>query len=138
MTLYFNVKSLSRKDRFVQPIPYTFPAAPTTLEGLIRAVVQQEVAAYNRRLTDTAPQLPSAAETADTARHGKISFGLGFGDTPADEAAAIQTALAGFSDGLYRIFRNNTELTDLNAPLPLQEGDSFTIIRLVMLTGGLF
>lgn len=138
MTLYFNVKSLSRKDRFVQPIPNTFPAAPATLEGLIRAVVQQEVAAYNRRLTDTAPQLPSAAETADMARHGKISFGLGFSDTPADEAKAIQTALAGFSDGLYRIFRNNTELTDLNAPLNLQEGDNFTIIRLVMLTGGLF
>lgn len=138
MTLYFNIKSLSRKDRFVQPIPYTFSAAPATLAELIRAVVTQEVAAYNRRLTDTEPQYPTAAETADMARHGKISFGLGFGDTPADETAAIQTALTGFSDGLYRIFRNNTELTDLNAPLDLQEGDSFTIIRLVMLTGGLF
>lgn len=138
MTVYFNVKSLSKKDRFVQPIPYTFPAAPATLEGLIRQVVQQEAAAYNSRLTDTAPLCPTAAETEDMARHGKISFGLGFGDTPADESAAIQTALEGFSDGLYRIFQNGTELTELHVPLSLQEGDNFTIIRLVMLTGGLF
>jgi len=137
MTLYFTVKSLSRKDRFMGSIPYSFATVPADLEALLRLLVKKVVADYNARLEAPTPLYASDRAIADMARHGKISFGLGFGDTPADEAAAIQTALEGFRDGLYRVFQNGTELTELHTPLSLQEGDSFTIIRLVMLTGSL-
>ena len=51
---------------------------------------------------------------------------------------AVETALEGFSDGLFRFFLNGSEITELNAPLDLKDNDEITIIRLTMLTGGFF
>ena len=71
-------------------------------------------------------------------RVGKIGFGIPFGSREADLTEALETACQGFADGLYRVFIGDREIEDLDAPLHLQEGDSVTIIRLVMLTGGYF
>jgi hypothetical protein len=45
------------------------------------------------------------------------------------------TALQAVEDGLVRIFREDEELTELDAPLSLPEGATLTFIRLTFLTG---
>lgn len=74
----------------------------------------------------------------DMAVTGKIAFGIPFGTREADPKEAMETAIAGFQDGLYRIFINDTEAEQLDTFLELKEHDTITIIRLVMLTGGFF
>lgn len=46
-----------------------------------------------------------------------------------------ETAMLGFQDGLFRVFLGDTELTELDEKLELQEGDTVTFIRLTMLAG---
>ena len=43
--------------------------------------------------------------------------------------------MLGFQDGLFRVFLGDTELTELDEKLELQEGDTVTFIRLTMLAG---
>ena len=43
--------------------------------------------------------------------------------------------MLGFQDGLFRVFLGDTELTELDEQLELQEGDTVTFIRLTMLAG---
>ena len=60
------------------------------------------------------------------------------GEKEANVQSALNVALEAFSDGLYRFFINAQEITALDAPLNLQDGDTVAIIRLTMLTGGIF
>ena len=69
---------------------------------------------------------------------GRIGFGIPFGSREADTEEALETALQGFRDGLYRVFVGDREIESLDEPLGLSEGDTVTMIRLVMLTGGFF
>lgn len=62
-----------------------------------------------------------------------MGFGIPFGS---DFQDAFETALQGFEDGLYQLFIGEQEMESLDTPLLLQEEDTITIIRLVMLTGG--
>lgn len=137
MILHVSVKSLNRRARYVEPVPYEFAAAPDTLRGLITALAETEVAAHNARLHATQPTLPTAEATQAMAAVGKIAFGLSLGEREADVRTAIPTAISGFSDGLYRVYLNGSELTDLDAPLSLRDGDTLTLIRLTMLAGAL-
>lgn len=66
---------------------------------------------------------------------GKLAFGVNHGEKQADAAQAVQLALQGFEDGLYRVFLAGTEVTALDAPLTLHGDDELTLIRLTMLAG---
>ena len=77
-------------------------------------------------------------EIDDLSQVGKIGFGIPFGSRQADLQDALDTAIQGFEDGLYRFFVGEQEIESLDAPLHVQEEDTITIIRLVMLTGGFF
>lgn len=69
---------------------------------------------------------------------GKIGFGIPYGNREADPEEAVETAIQGYEDGLFRFFVGDREVESLDAPLTLQEEDTITILRLVMLTGGFF
>lgn len=139
MTLYIQVKKLGKRMQAVGSVPYEPEVCPATLEALICHMVSDGVAAYNRRLQENPlPNALSESRIEDLSQVGKIGFGIPFGQKAADRQAAIDTALLAFRDGLYRFFINDREVTRLDAPLHLQDGDTVTIIRLTMLTGGLF
>ena len=74
----------------------------------------------------------------DQAEAGKISFGRIYSDKKADEAKAAENAVQCFEDGLVRVFQEGQELTGLEDPLHIQEGDCFTLIRLTFLAGRLW
>lgn len=139
MRVNVQVKELGKRIQTVRSIPCELGACPATLRELIICMVDREVAGYNDRLRNgEQDKLLSEAEIEDMHHIGKIAFGISFGQKEADLPKAVNAALLAFADGLCRFFINEREITGLDAPLHLCEGDTITIIRLTMLTGGFF
>ena len=139
MKVYIQVKKLGKRMQTVGSIPYELEICPATLRELIVCMVNQGVEGYNERLrSGEQNKVLSETEIHDMSQVGKIAFGIPFGQKEADPAKAVDAALLAFTDGLYRFFVGEQEIRELDAPLQLQEGDTIAIIRLTMLTGGLF
>ena len=139
MKVYIQVKKLGKRMQTVASIPYELNTCPATLRELIACMVNQGVERYNERLrSGEQNKALSEAEIQDMSQVGKIAFGIPFGERKANPQKAVDAALLAFTDGLYRFFVNEQEITELDAPLRLAEGDTIAIIRLTMITGGLF
>lgn len=138
MTIYITAKQIKKRGNMVAPAAYMLSSTPQTLHQLIEVLVLDSVAGYNRRLLESEGKVLEKDEIDAMANVGRIGFGIPFGTRPADTEEAVKTALQGFEDGLYRVFIGDREIEALDTPLGLQEGDTVTIIRLVMLTGGYF
>lgn len=139
MKVYISVKQIKKRAGQVASCPYELKTVPDTLRQLISVLVSDSVEGYNLRLKETENTvLLTKAEIDDMSHVGKIGFGIPYGSNPADFQEALETAVQGFEDGLYRIFIGEQEIESLDAPLDLHEDDTITIIRLVMLTGGYF
>ena len=139
MKVYIQVKKLGKRIQTVGSIPYELETCPATLRELIACMVNQGVEGYNERLrSGEQNKVFSEAEIQDMSQVGKVAFGIPFGEREANPQKAVDAALLAFTDGLYRFFVGEQEITQLDAPLNLSEGDTIAIIRLVMLTGGFF
>ena len=139
MKVFISVKQIKKRARQVAACPYELNPVPDTLRQLISILVSDGVEGYNLRLKETGNTvLLTKTEIDDMSQVGKIGFGIPFGSSQADFQDAFETAIQGFVDGLYRLFIGEREIESLDAPLHLQEEDTITIIRLVMLTGGFF
>ena len=139
MRIYISVKEIKKRGNRIQPLPWELPETPETLRQLIIMLVSGSVAGYNRRLeTKEQRVLLLQEDMDDMSTVGKIGFGIPFCNRRAKLSDAVETALQGFEDGLYRVFAGEREVESLDAPLALEEGDTVTLIRLVMLTGGYF
>ena len=139
MKVYIQVKKLGKRIQTVGSIPYELETCPATLRELIACMVNQGVEGYNERLRSGAQNKAlSEAEIQDMSQVGKIAFGIPFGEREANPQKAVDAALLAFTDGLYRFYINELEITELDTPVHLCEDDTIAIIRLVMLTGGLF
>ena len=139
MKIQISAKQIHKKKQNVASYVWELPEQPDDLRGLIRMLVLGGVSEHNRRVSDCQtpqPLVPSRME--DLGLVGKIGFGLPFDKREADPEDSVETALQGFRDGLFRVFIGDREIESLEEPLDLQEGDTLTIIRLVMLTGGYF
>ena len=112
---------------------------PDTLRQLIAIMVSDGVEVYNQRLQSKENMHTLTKDDIDAmSQVGKIGFGIPFGSREANIDDALETAVQGFEDGLYRLFVGEREIESLDEPLHLQEADTITIIRLVMLAGGYF
>lgn len=139
MKVYISVKQIKKRASQVAACPYELNTVPDTLRKLISILVSNEVKSYNLRLKENeSTAFHTKEEIDDMSQVGKIGFGIPYGSNPANFQEALETAVQGFEDGLYRIFIGEQEIESLDAPLHLQEEDTITIIRLVMLTGGFF
>lgn len=139
MTVYVHAKQIHKRKPRVAACRLELAQRPATLRQLLEQLVRDSVSTYNRRIRGKA--LPRAMDTEaleDMGAVGRIGFGIPFGSREADEQEALETALQGFADGLFRFFVGDREIEDLDGPLALSEGDTITIIRLTMLTGGFF
>ena len=139
MRIQINAKQIYKKKQNVASYVWELPEQPDDLRGLIRMLVLRGVSEYNRRVNECqTPQTMSVSRMEDLGLVGKIGFGLTFDKREADPEDAVETALQGFWDGLFRVFIGDREIESLEETLHLREGDTLTIIRLVMLTGGYF
>ena len=139
MNVYIKLKSVGKRRPVLDKTPYTLPDGIISLRELIEAVVRQEVDAYNERGVENmlAPFL-TEAEIEDQSTVGKIGFGRLYSDKKADPEKAVETAIQGFEDGLFRVVVGEKEAPELDEPLDINENDTLTFIRLTFLAGRLW
>ena len=136
MDIYVRVKAIGKRKDILAPTTYTIPDGICSLRQLLTAVVQKEVAQYNSKETG-AQLIPFLTQQAldDQAKIGKVSFGTIYSDKKADPAKAVANAIGCWEDGLVRVFLNDAELTDLDAPIAIEAQSVLTFIRLTFLSG---
>ena len=133
------VKQLGKKRERFSKQNFCLRKKPETVKDLIEQTVLTCVDQYNARLSQTdVSVLPSQGEMEAMAELGKVAFGAFAEGKAADPRKAVDTAIVGYQDGLYRIFLNDRLLTGLDEELSLQEDDHLIFIRLVMLAGSMW
>ena len=119
--------------------PYSLPGSITSLRELLETIVRQEAEKYNNRSTmDMLVPFLTETEISDQSTVGKVGFGRLYSDKKADAEKAVETALQGFEDGLFRVVVNDTEITGIDDPLIINENDVLAFIRLTFLAGRLW
>jgi hypothetical protein len=138
MNIFIRVKAAGKRRDMLEKQSRAVPDGTDRAEKLIEHLVRENVRAYNAKTVD-APffQYLSQQELEDGEHTGKIAFGDRKNEKNQDEEEAVKNALQCFTDGLYRVLINETEALP-GAPFSLQEGDTVTFIRLVMLAGRRF
>ena len=128
-----------RSVRALESIPYSLPDGVGSLRQLIENVVRQEVDKFNTRGVENM-LVPFLTETdiSDQSAVGKVGFGRLYSEKTAEPEKAVATALQGFEDGLFRVVANDEEITEIDAPLIINENDVVTFIRLTFLAGRLW
>lgn len=134
VTVY--LKQIGKKKNSVQPAVCHLAAPPQNVRQLIEEMVMSCVKAYNERMeASELLRCLSKNEIEDRAAAGKIGFDINYGEKKADTKQAVENALQSFEDGIYRIFLDDGELTDLDAAVHITEETKLTFVRLTMLAG---
>jgi hypothetical protein len=134
-----NIKSIGKRKPAFEQIPYEIPDDIKTLHALIAAFVRLEVAEYNKKPTDIKLLTVLTNEEIEDAKTvGKIGFGWIYNTKKANPEKAIETALEGFLDGLFKVLINDCEADDLDSEISLTSGDVLTFIKLTFLAGRRF
>jgi hypothetical protein len=107
-----------------------------TVRALIEAIVEQQVEEYNSKPTEKniLPFL-NKSQTEQQAATGKVSFGSIYNENKADVEQARQTALQAFEDGMFAMFVNDEEVSNLTQQVELFENSIITFVRLTFLAG---
>lgn len=139
MNVYVNIKAAGKRKPVLEREPYEIQNQITNLGDLLSAFVETEVDRYNQKGTDIQliPYLTDE-EICNQVSGGKVGFGRIYSEKRADKNKALKNAIQCYTDGLVRVFWNDTELTDLEEPIQIADGDCFTFIRLTFLAGRLW
>lgn len=134
MEITLQLKRLSKKK--VKQVPFTLVETPKNLEELLIGCVKNQVAAFNKkRMEVNVVGFLSPAEIQDQAQSGKVDFGDLANKDLADEQKAIDNVLLAFKDGLFVVFIDDDEVTDLKAPIALSNESVIAFIRMTFLVG---
>ncbi len=107
------------------------------LRDLITHVVTEEVQAFRIRQDEQRlAKIMSRAEIEQGSRRGKVDPGERELKQEVNQDEAIATALQAFEDGLYYVFIDNVQQSNLNSEIYLKPDSRVTFIRLVALAGG--
>lgn len=107
------------------------------LRDLITRVVGEEVDAFQQRQEERRlARIMSRAEIELGRVSGKVDPGERDLMQEVDTAEAVGAALQAFEDGLYFVFIDNVQQTDLDREIYLKVESKVTFIRLVALVGG--
>ncbi|MCL2200550.1 MAG: hypothetical protein FWB75_01170 [Oscillospiraceae bacterium] len=139
LNIFINVKSIGKRKPALSAIAYTLESTPANLRELISAIAKKEAEAYNGKKKE-AMLLPylTQEQIEQQGIAGKVGFGRIYSDKKADPAKAVEVAIGGFEDGLFRVIIGERECTQLDSALDLKDGDVLTFIRLTFLAGGLW
>ena len=134
MEITLQLKRLGKKK--VKQVPFTLVETPKNLEELLIGCVKNQVAAFSKkRMEVNVVGFLSPAEIQDQAQSGKVDFGDLANKDLADEQKAIDNVLLTFKDGLFVVFIDDDEVTDLKAPIALSNESVIAFIRMTFLVG---
>lgn len=135
--IYVSVKSLSRHKGFLTKEVFEVGTEVSSTLDLLFCLSDILVDRYNRKEIDV--DLVCALtqnEVEEMAEYGKVGFGRRIGRGVADKMKAREALAIGHADGLFKVFINEQEISDLSRSLILNEGDELLLIRLTMLSSG--
>ena len=135
-TIYVRMKKPGvRRSRELPLVPFVLDKKPENVRELLLELTALGVKDYNERKdTENILAFLTRDEIEEQANRGKISFGSHVGED-ADLKKAAANTIQCFEDGIYRVFADEEELTNLEDKIPWKEGMIFTLIRLTMLSG---
>ncbi|MEH7440089.1 hypothetical protein V7182_21825 [Neobacillus drentensis] len=136
MKIYVTVKSLAKREAFLEKVELQLTKQPVTIVELISELVSMNVRAFNQR-QEIMPfvQFLSKEEITQSGAAGKVGFAAGYNEQKANEEEAIKTAIQAFEDGLFKVFINDVEHGVESPSIQLNEGDQLVLIKLTMLAG---
>jgi hypothetical protein len=113
------------------------PQEGVSLRQFLTQTVEQEVQNFRERQEERRfVHALTAQDIAAGLMRGKVDAGGHNAVQEVDTAEAVQVAIQAFEDGLYYIFVDDTQYTELDEPIRLQPDSRVTFIRLVALAGG--
>ncbi len=131
--IYVMLKDIG--SRRVKKCPFVLSRTPETFRELIEESVRSCIFAYREKAEAAKNPRPLTDEEFEAMREiGKLAFGVHYNENEVNEDVGTQTAISAVEDGIVRVFREENELLDLNGEIEINEGDSFTFIRLAMLS----
>lgn len=141
MKICYSVKQLGKKHPIINKdyLEIEPLQQPTTLRLLLKAIVSQQVTAYNDK--KEGPNILTILNTGQiqaASQQGKVSFGDSENTTLAVETTAIETALQAFEDGLFAVFLEEEQIEYLEEALDFDESKVFSFIRLTFLAGSIW
>lgn len=108
-----------------------------TLRDLITCVVHEEVGAFEERQRQRRLiQVLTRTEIEAGARQGKIAMAGSDLAQETDSDLSAAAALRAFEDGLYFVFVDDEQQSDLDSTVYLKTDSRLTFLRLVALVGG--
>ncbi len=132
--LTVQLKRLGKKK--VKKVPITLDSTPKNLKELISACVRSEVKRYNEKREGVQVlSFLTPTEIQEQGEKGKIGFGDEANTTLANENTAIENALLAFKDGLFLVFIDANEITDIDTQINLSSESELTFIRMTFLSG---
>lgn len=136
MHIYVTIKQAGKRKGYIANQQLELAFVPESLRDVIQQIVCAQVDAYNRKAVDQPIfHYLSSEAIEDEAETGKVGFGDRRNSEVADVGEAIEAAMKAFEDGIYRVFIEEDEQTDLDVPLVIKDGAKLTFIRFTMLAG---
>lgn len=134
--IYVAMKHMGNITKKIKNYPFMLQKKPCTVMELVEEMVISCVSSFKERAKNAKSPMPLTDEQYTAMQEiGKLAFGVHYNEKEIDLEKAVQVASDAVKDGLVRIFKDNEELTDLNEKIDITEGDSFTVVRLTMLSG---
>lgn len=140
MKLIFNIKSLGKKRPYLnkETIEIAIPSS-TTVKELLKAIVIQQVNAFNARKDErNLISFVDEEKISNEIASGRITFNEQYNAKKANSEEAIETVHQAFEDGLIAIFINDDQFENIDQSIELKESDSITLIKLTFLSGGIW
>lgn len=107
------------------------------LRDLIRYIVDKEVDAFkNRQEERKLARIMSRQEIAQGVERGKVDPGERDLEQSVDNEEAVAIALKAFEDGLYFVFIDEVQQTNLDSEVFLKTNSKVVFLRLTALVGG--
>lgn len=136
MKVFVSVKQAGKRKEYITKKELALKKGPASLRELIKDIIGENVVEYNKKTVEPLiVRFLTFDEIEDQVQTGKIGFGERINQQRADADKAIETAMEAFTDGLYRVFIKDQEITTLDEPLAIKDGDVLTFIRFTMLAG---
>ena len=139
-TLVIETKQIGKRQPIFEDWHFDIPekgGERLKLRDLITRVVIEEVEAFHKRLQERRLAFILSSKEIEQGRiKGKIDSGERDLQQQVDPESAVGTALQAFEDGLYYVFVDDVQKTELDQELYLKSESKITFIRLVALAGG--
>lgn len=136
MNITVNIKQLGKRKNKINGVDFYLENQPNTLRQLIIEAVKTCVSQYNARVENGENAKPiTQQQIDDMGELGKIAFGINYNGKKADLQTAIDNAILGFEDGLFKVFIGEDCIESLDEEIGVTENTDVTFIKMTMLSG---